>query len=116
MAYVNKIHLKNFKRFQNFEANLLQSTNLFIGDNESGKSTILTAIDLVLSTSKSKIEAIGLESLFNKKAIKEFLSLDEADKTLNKLPSMQIDIYIKSQEEDPDFEGNNNLKTNKIYI
>ncbi len=115
MAYVNKIHLKNFKRFQNFEANLLQSTNLFIGDNESGKSTILTAIDLVLSTSKSKIEAIGLESLFNKKAIKEFLSLDEADKTLNKLPSMQIDIYIKSQEEDPDFEGNNNLKTVMDY-
>ncbi|WP_417760564.1 AAA family ATPase, partial [Shewanella sp.] len=37
--------------------------NIVVGDNEAGKSTILTAIELVLSGSRSKVESLGVEAL-----------------------------------------------------
>ena len=75
MTYISKVQIKNFKKFENFSIELSNSTNLIIGDNESGKSTILTAIDLVLSASRHKIESISLEALFNKEVIDNFLLL-----------------------------------------
>lgn len=111
MLYISQIHIKNFKKFQNFEVHLSESTNLIIGDNESGKSTILTAIDLVLSASRSKIESIGLEALFNKEVVQKFLLLPKNERTISKLPTMQIDIYLDNLEDSCDFDGNNNLKT-----
>ena len=54
MSYIIKVQIKNFKKFENFSIELSNSTNLIIGDNESGKSTILTAIDLVLSANANK--------------------------------------------------------------
>jgi len=56
MKYIQKVKIKNFKKFKEFEIELSNSTNLIIGDNESGKSTILSAIDLVLSASKNKTQ------------------------------------------------------------
>lgn len=64
MAVIKKIKLHNFKRFQNFSVELDNKINLFIGDNELGKSSILSAIDIVLSGSRTKVETIGLDSLF----------------------------------------------------
>uniref|UniRef100_UPI00331982F3 ATP-binding protein n=1 Tax=Pseudoalteromonas sp. 43-MNA-CIBAN-0464 TaxID=3140425 RepID=UPI00331982F3 len=63
--------LFNFKRFSNFEVQFTEEINLLIGDNEAGKSSLLTAIELVLSGSKSKIDSIGIDNLFNKQIIDE---------------------------------------------
>lgn len=76
MAVIKKIKLHNFKRFQNFSVELDNKINLFIGDNESGKSSILSAIDIVLSGSRTKVETIGLDSLFNLEVIQTFLASD----------------------------------------
>ena len=65
MNIIAKIKLRNFKRFQNFSIEFNNELNIFIGDNESGKSTILSALDIILSGSRSKIETIGLDNLFN---------------------------------------------------
>ena len=73
MKVLQRIKLQNFKRFTTFDANLDGTLNLLIGDNESGKSTILLALDLVLGGNRGKIEAIGLESLFSTEAIGLFL-------------------------------------------
>ena len=45
-----------------------------IGDNEAGKSSILPALDLALSASRTKVESFGLEPLFHKKAVDDFLA------------------------------------------
>lgn len=113
MAYISKVQIKNFKKFENFSIELSNSTNLIIGDNESGKSTILTAIDLVLSASRHKIESISLEALFNKEVIDNFLLL--SDRKVSDLPTMQIDLYISGTEEDPDFNGKDNLNHISAY-
>lgn len=115
MVYISEVHIKNFKKFKTFKVELSGSTNLIIGDNESGKSTILTAIDLVLSASRSKIESIGLEALFNKDVVNNFLNLPKHNQIIANLPTMQIDIYFMSLEDSLDFDGNNNLESKQAH-
>ena len=77
MKVINKIILHNFKRFTSFEADFDDQLNILVGDNESGKSSILQAIDIVLSGSRNKVENIGLENLFNYQSINDFLQSDK---------------------------------------
>lgn len=59
---IEKMKIKNFRRFQDeTEIVFNDDFNIIIGDNESSKSSILLALDLVLSGNKNKIENIGLE-------------------------------------------------------
>lgn len=53
--YVERVILKNFKRFGYFDVSLKAGVNILVGDNESGKSTILDALDLVLSETDDKL-------------------------------------------------------------
>lgn len=94
MKVITKLKLNNFKRFSEFEVNFSENINLLIGDNEAGKSSILTAIELVLSGSKSKIESIGLENIFNKQVINEFLA---SDKKIEDLPVLYAELYLNEQ-------------------
>jgi putative ATP-dependent endonuclease of the OLD family len=104
MKTINKIRLFNFKRFPQKEFKFDDKLNLLIGDNEAGKSSILLALDLVLSGSRNKIETIGLENLFNIHTINAFFS---TDKSFDKLPYMFIEIYLNEQN-NPDLNGKNN--------
>ena len=46
---IDKVIIKNFKCFTDFCYNLNKGINIIVGDNESGKSTILEAIHLALT-------------------------------------------------------------------
>ena len=46
---VSKVRIENFKIFQKFEIDFKDGVNIIVGDNETGKSTILEAIHLALS-------------------------------------------------------------------
>lgn len=94
MKCIKKIKLHNFKRFKAFTVEFDEKLNLLVGDNESGKSSILEAINLVLSGSRSKIEGIGLENLFNSDIIKEFLS---SNKSYDNLPTLFVELYFNEQ-------------------
>jgi putative ATP-dependent endonuclease of the OLD family len=104
MKTITKIKLLNFKRFETFEVTFDNKINLLIGDNEAGKSSILTAIDLVISGSKNKVETIGLEYLFNSNVIDRFLA---SDKNYGNLPKLEIELFL-SEQNNPDTNGNNN--------
>lgn len=101
MKSIEKIKLKNFKRFQEITVDFNEKINLLIGDNEAGKSSILSAIDIVLSGSRSKIETFGLDSLFNLSAIQDFLN---TDKNYEDLPKLSIEVYLNEQN-NPDLNG-----------
>lgn len=88
---IKKIKLKNFKKFSNLEFEFDESLTILIGDNESGKSTILSALDLAMSGSRSRIESLGLESLFNLEIIAKFF---EDGKDPAKLPELSVEIYL----------------------
>jgi putative ATP-dependent endonuclease of the OLD family len=105
MKIINRIILKNFKRFESFDTPINQRLNIFIGDNESGKSSILEAIDIVLSGSRSKVEAIGISNLLNKNAVRAFF---DAGKHYEQLPVMIIELYLDDCG-NSDLNGDNNL-------
>ena len=100
MKYIEKIKCSNLKRFDIFEYAARQNRNIFIGDNEAGKSTLLQAVDLVLTGSKAKVEALGLEALFNRDVINHFLA---GDKSLDQLPTLEIELFLNDH-------GNLNLE------
>ena len=65
MPTITKIKIHNFKRFKDLTLDVNPDINIFIGDNESGKSTILQAIDIVARGSRNRVENIGLDRIFN---------------------------------------------------
>lgn len=74
--FITKIKLYNFRRFREFVIEPNTKNNILIGDNESGKSTILEAIDLVSGGNNRRVEAIGLDNLLNIEAVTEFINSD----------------------------------------
>ncbi len=105
MKIVNKLRLQNFKKFKDFEVSFDNKINLLIGDNESGKSTILLALDLVMRGSRNKVERLGLEALFNANTIIEFL---KSDRDLARLPELRVELYLNEQNNEIT-NGKNNL-------
>ncbi|MCG7639155.1 MULTISPECIES: AAA family ATPase [unclassified Alteromonas] len=106
MPSITKIKLQNFRKFRQLEINLKPEINTIIGDNESGKSTILQAIELVSSGSRHKVEAAGMESLLNKACIDDF---NNGNRTIEKLPVLRVELYL-SNAENPDLVGKNNTE------
>ena len=104
MATIKRLVLKNFKRYKTLELDFDSELNILVGGNEAGKSSVLQAIDLVLSASRSKVETLGLETLFNSDCIKDFLA--GAHKVEN-LPELLIEVWLEGID-DPDLDGRNN--------
>ena len=94
MGYIRKIKLHNFRRFQNLSLEFNDNLNVLIGDNESGKSTILEAINITLSGKRKKIETLDLEGKFNYEAIRNFLA---SERKYEDLPKLFIEIYFDEQ-------------------
>ncbi|MDV6326861.1 AAA family ATPase [Idiomarina sp. Sol25] len=105
MKTITKIKLKNFKKYREFDVDVNPELNLLIGDNEAGKSTILSAIELVLSGSKSKVETLGLENLFNTNAVQDFLA---GDKAYENLPVLIAELHLNEQN-NISLNGKNNI-------
>lgn len=105
MPTITKIRIKNFKRFENYTVSPNSHMNIFVGDNETGKSTLLEAISLVINGSSKKQESLNLGNLFNVSAIKTFL---DSDQKYENLPILEIDLFFDGLI-DPLFSGDNNI-------
>lgn len=102
--FITKIKLYNFRRFREFVIEPNTKNNILIGDNESGKSTILEAIDLVSGGNNRRVEAIGLDNLLNIEAVTEFIN---SDRCYADLPKLRVELYL-SGASDPSVNGENN--------
>ena len=107
VATIQRLILKNFKRFRNLELEFDPELNILVGGNESGKSSVLQAIDLVLSASRSKVESLGLETLFNTECIAEFLG---GGREVANLPELLLEVYIDGIDDHHELDGKNNSK------
>ena len=94
---ITKIILQNFKRFDSFEVDFNSQLNILIGDNEAGKSSILQAIDIVLSGSRNKIESVGLDNLFNYAVIENYL---KSERKYELLPELSVELYLNELDDD----------------
>lgn len=113
MIVVEKLKIKNYKCFRDFEISFNKGVNIIVGNNEEGKSTILEALQLCLSgmLNGRMLSAEVYEGLFNKDVVREYI---ESLKTTNKqdLPTILIEVYLKTDEL-PRFEGDGNSEMAK---
>jgi putative ATP-dependent endonuclease of the OLD family len=107
VATIRRLVLRNFKRFRTLEIEFDSELNILVGGNEAGKSSVLQALDIVLSASRSKVEALGLETLFNADCITEFLA---GERKIEDLPDLLVEVYLDGIDDQHDLDGRNNSK------
>ena len=47
--HITRVHIDGFKRLIDFDLTLNEKLNVIVGDNETGKTSVLEAINLVLT-------------------------------------------------------------------
>ena len=90
MPTIRKLILQNFKQFGRLDLEFDERHNVLIGDNETGKSSVLLALDLALSGSRNRVENLGFEALFCKSVIEAFL---DGPRSIDQLPTLVIDVF-----------------------
>jgi putative ATP-dependent endonuclease of the OLD family len=103
---IERIKIVNFKCFKGeFNLALNEGLNILVGNNESGKSTVLEAIHLALTGlfNGKYLKNELTQYLFNNEIVADYLT-NIATVTPAVLPYILIEIYIKC-EKLPQFEG-----------
>lgn len=111
MSTIEKIKIKNFKCFgaETFELKFNAGVNIIVGKNEEGKSTILEAIHLALTSSYRgrNIKNALSQDLFNAESVSEYLrEINNGIK--NPPPEMLIELWISNDNDTVKYEGNGN--------
>lgn len=97
---IDKIKIKGFKKFIDYIIEFKDGINILIGENESGKSTILDAINVVLNQRYNNFDKYIVEDLLNRENIKKF----EQSKNYADLPKIEIEAYLTLTEKPSDAE------------
>lgn len=92
---LKKIIIQNYKKFKNITINMNKDINIFVGDNNSGKSTILEAISIVLTGKINGVPIANKISLdwFNHEVREEFKTSIINKKYIDP-PTILIEAYF----------------------
>ncbi len=112
---IKRLKIKNFKCFENKEFEFNDDINIIVGDNESGKTTILEALEAGLNFQyRGKPLSMQLSTeLFNKSCVEKYLN---SKKSQDELPEILIEVFLDGN---PSLKGSNNSKkedTEGIFI
>ncbi|HBD7440949.1 ATP-dependent nuclease [Legionella pneumophila] len=115
--YVKEILIENFKCFKGrFKLAFNKGLNIIVGDNESGKSTILDAFHVALTGlfHGKYLKNELTQYLFNNAVVTEFLEKINNKETKDEalLPHILIEVYF-SNDQFPSFEGDGNSSRTK---
>lgn len=106
---IKKLIVKNYKRLRDFELDFNNDLNIIVGDNETGKSTLLEAINLAL-TGQLNGRSIAYDIspyIFNKEAVGEYVkSLATTEKLAP--PTITIELYLENSSDLAKLKGKNN--------
>jgi ABC-type cobalamin/Fe3+-siderophores transport system ATPase subunit len=110
MAIITRVLVKNFKTLRSLDLELTPDLNVVVGNNDSGKSTVLQAIALGL-TSRLNGRHLSQELspyLINSDATAEYVaSLQKNPKALP--PEVIIEVFLEDTPDVADLRGLNNL-------
>ena len=98
---IDKLIIKNYKIFSTVKIFMNNDVNIFVGENDSGKTTILEALSLVLT---GKVNGVNINSilsidLFNADTRKEFKEHIEKNQVCEP-PSIVIEAYFSDPKDD----------------
>ena len=108
---IKRVIIKNYKGLENTDVEFEDSLNIVVGDNETGKSTLLEAINLGL-TGQINRRSASYELhpfLFHTNATQTYLS-SLADNLTTPPPEILIEIYLHDRDEFAGLAGQNNTR------
>lgn len=88
MGRINQIAIHGYKKFKDFQLTFHDGLNVIIGENESGKTTIIEAINIVLNQWYRTADKSIIEELINRELLNEFY----ASPSVETLPEIIIEI------------------------
>ncbi|RXT05271.1 ATP-dependent endonuclease [Ammoniphilus sp. CFH 90114] len=108
---INKLYVHNYKMFKDVLIKLNGGCNIFVGDNDSGKSTLLEIIQILLS---GRLNNLSFErqlkaSYFNyvtRSIFREIIA--DPSKTIEEMPSIIIEAYFENDGNTTEYKGTNN--------
>jgi putative ATP-dependent endonuclease of the OLD family len=109
---IERVIVKNYRKLRCTDIKLLPDLNIIVGDNESGKSTLLEAINLALKGQINRRPAqYELHPfLFNTECVDEFIENQKSGKK-GKPPEILIELYFAEHPSLADLKGTiNSLK------
>jgi len=111
---ITRVHIEGFKRFAHFNLELNPTFNVIVGDNETGKSSVLEAIGLVLTgLYDGRLVQYAIDPyLFNAAIVADFFE-KRRNNQQTEPPRVLIEAYLKSDGNDSALsalKGTNNSK------
>ena len=106
---IERVIIKNYKSLRDTDIEFGPNINIIVGDNETGKSSLLEAINLALRCQINRRPALYElhPFLFNRQAVLEFIQ-SHKNNTPQPPPEVLIELYLKETPELADFRGVNN--------
>lgn len=106
---IRKVVLKNFRRFRDTTVEFAPGLNILVGDNEAGKSTVLEAINLALTSRwQGKFLSSQMAPHFiNSDAASEYLSAVHSGATPEP-PEIVVELYLAESPDTVKLKGTNN--------
>lgn len=98
---VERVIVRNYRALRNVDVTFGPATNIIVGNNETGKSTLLEAINLALKCQLGRRPAAYElhPFLFNAEVVAEFVASHRAKKP-QPPPEILIELYLKEDEDD----------------
>ena len=97
---IQRVIVKNYRALRSADVNLADGLNVIVGDNETGKSTLLEAINLALRCQINR-RPLAYELhpyLFNAEAVAEFVASHNAGAPMPP-PEILIELYFAQKPE-----------------
>lgn len=106
---IERVIVRNYKALREADITLQPTLNIIVGDNESGKSTLLEAINLALRCQLNRRPAMQElhPFLLNAESVQEFAQ-SHNDGEPQSPPSILIELYFANIPELSDLKGTNN--------
>lgn len=93
------MEVKNFRLLQDFKLNFKKDLSLVIGKNNCGKTSVITVLDKMLSSSKITWEDINLDK--QKELYETIINFDYSDSEgITELEGINLKLFIEYSDED----------------
>lgn len=100
--HITRVYIDGFKRLTEFDLQLNENLNVIVGDNETGKTSVLEAINLVLTRQyDGRTVDYALDPyLFNSARVRAYFAALRSDQ-FSSPPSILIEAYFNDDLDDP---------------
>ena len=114
-VHITCIYVDGFKRFTSFTLELNPTFNVIVGDNETGKSSLLEAIGLVLTGQyDGRLIQYAVDPyIFNAATVADYFQKRQSSEHADP-PKIEIEAYFQDDPDNPPLaklKGTNNTKT-----